>query len=149
MPDKRKRELHFANLNHGQKLDAVQTLAVKPVRAISVISCTDKIPEGVYSKKNQLYFYLCRYLIERVSWLCRDMRPGVPEGNGQVAIMFSRRGGMNYNDFRDYLTRLKNKGREGSSIHWPVIDISAVDAQDHSRNASLQLADIVASSISS
>lgn len=77
------------------------------------------------------------------------MRPQVPEGNGQVAIMFSRRGGMNYNDFRDYLTRLKNKGREGSSIHWPVIDISAVDAQDHSRNASLQLADIVASSISS
>lgn len=149
MPDKKSRELHFANLNHGQKLAAVQTLAEKPVRAVSVISCKNKIPDGVYSKKNQLYFYLCRYLIERVSWLCRDLRPQVPEGNGQVAIVFSRRGGMNYGDFREYLNRLKDKGDDGSSIHWPVIDIGAVDAQDHSRNASLQLADIVASSISS
>lgn len=80
MPERNSRTLHFAKLNHGQKLAAVQTIASKPVRALSVIAAKEPIPEGVYTEKNQLYFYLTRYLIERLSWLCRDYRPMVPEG---------------------------------------------------------------------
>ena len=100
----------------------------------------------MYVEKNQLYFYMTRYLIERLSWLCRDLRPSVPEGDGRVAITFSRRGGMSYDDFRNYLRKLKADTSGDVRIHWPVIDIDAVDAQDHSRNASLQLVDAIASS---
>ena len=94
---------------------------------------------GTFTNKNQLYFYLTRYLIERVSWLCRDKRRSVQEGNGMAKITFSRRGGLSYDGFRDYLEHLK--GNHETQIHWPVIDIQAVDAQDHSRLAALQIAD--------
>jgi hypothetical protein len=146
MPERRSRILHFAHLNHGQKLVAVRVLATKPIRAISVIAAKEPIPDGVYREKNQLYFYMTRYLIERISWLCRDHRPSAPEGDGRVAITFSRRGGMQYDAFKDYLWWLKNGGIKDVRIHWPVIDIEAVRAADHSRSASLQIADAVASS---
>ena len=113
---------------------------------MSVLSAKRPIPNGIYTDKNQLYFYMTRYLIERLSWLCRDMRPRVPEGDGRVAITFSRRGGMSYDNFRDYLRRLQAAEDQDVRIHWPVIDIDAVSAKDHSRNASLQLADAIASS---
>ncbi len=149
MPEKKSRDLHFAKLSHGQKLVAVQTLASKPVRAISVIAAKNPIPEGVYTDKNQLYFYMTRYLIERISWLCRDHRPHAPEGDGRISITFSRRGGMQYDAFRRYLGRLKETSEDDVRIHWPVIDIDAVKARDHSTSASLQLADVVASSFAS
>lgn len=98
-----------------------------------------------FTQKNQLYFYLTRYLIERVSWLCRDKRPSVQEGNGMAKIVFSRRGGLSYDGFKGYLERLK--ANHETQIHWPVIDIEAVDAQDHSRVAGLQIADCGVSAV--
>jgi len=145
MPERNTRELHFAKLNHGQKLAAVQIIASKPVRTLSVVAVKEPIPAGVYTDKNQLYFFMTRYLIERLSWLCRDHRPNVPEGDGRVAITFSRRGGMSYDDFRAYLRRLKADQSGEVRIHWPVIDIEAVSAADHGKVAALQLADAVAS----
>lgn len=149
VPEKKSRNIHFAEFRHEQKVVAAECLAEKPVRAISVLSNKRTIPAGVYTEKNQLYFYLTRHLIERISWLCRDMRPQVPQGDGRVKIVFSRRGGMSYEDFQDYLTRLKNNVDQAVNIHWPVIDIDSIQAQDHSRHAGLQLADVVASSFTS
>ena len=149
MPEKKKRELHFKDLSHQQRVVAAQVLGSKPIRTVSVLAAKKPIPQGIYDQKNQLYFYLTRYLLERVSWLCRDMRRRAPEGDGRVAITFSRRGGMSYGDFRSYLNRLKDAPSEEVRIHWPVIDIDAVKALDHSKLASLQLADIVASSFAS
>jgi hypothetical protein len=146
MPERKTRELHFYKLNHGQKLAAVQTIAQKPLRVLNVIAAKEPIPPDIYVEKNQLYFYMTRYLIERISWLCRDDRPMVKEGDGRVKITFSRRGGMSYGDFRDYLRKLKANKEQDVQIHWPVIDIDAVDAADHGKSASLQLADAVASS---
>ncbi len=145
MPDRQARDLHFAKLNHGQRLLTVRTLASKPVRAVSVFAAKEHIDPEVFKDKNQLYFFMTRYLIERLSWLCRDHRPQAPEGDGRVAITFSRRGGMQYEAFREYLARLKAKGSADVRIHWPVIDIDAVTAADHSTSASLQFADVVAS----
>ena len=149
MPERPSRILHFADLNHGQKLAAARTLGEKPVRVASVLAYKPTIPDGVYCEKNQLYFYLTRFLIERVSWMCRDLRPRSPEGDGTVKITFSRRGGMSYSSFREYLKRLKRADDQDIRIHWPVVDFDNVDASDHSRSASLQLADIVASAFSS
>lgn len=143
MPERKSHDLHFANLNHAQKVLVCQCLVQKPIRAISILSNKMTIPAGVYKNKNQLYFYLTRYLIERVSWICRDYRRLVREGDGRVQIIFSRRGGMSYPDFRDYLMRLQTDA--AVQIHWPVIDIEGIRALDHSARAGLQLADSIAS----
>ncbi len=143
MPEKKVKTLHFSQLNHSQKIVTTQCLAQKPLRSISVLSNKRTIGEGVYENRNQLYFYLTRYLIERISWLCRDYRGLVKEGDGRVKIIFSRRGSMSYEDFRAYLIRLRLD--ESVRIHWPVIDIDGIEAEDHSRRAGLQLADAFAS----
>jgi hypothetical protein len=148
MREKRTRDLHFANLNHGQKLLAVRGLAMRPVRAISVIGYKPNIPDGIYTERNQLYFYLTRYLIERISWLCRDLRPRAPEGDGKVSITFSRRGGMSYDDFCEYMVTLRDAPVEDVRIHWPVIDVNGIRARDHSTLAGLQLSDTIASAFS-
>ena len=70
------------------------------MRATSIIAEKTGIPPGIYTEKNQLYFYLTRFLLERMSWLCRDLRSVVREGDGRVKIIFSRRGGMSYTDFQ-------------------------------------------------
>jgi hypothetical protein len=114
---------------------------------MGVLSNKLTIPPGVYRGKNQLYFYLTRYLIERISWLCRDRRYAVSDGDGRVKIIFSRRGGMSYPDFRDYLARLQ--ADQTVRIHWPVIGVDWISAMDHSQRAGLQLADLAASSFSS
>lgn len=145
LPNKTRRDIHFAHMKHQQKIMATQVLASKKVRAITVLANKTYMDPDIYSEKNRLYFYLTRYLIERLSWLCRDLRPKVPEGNGTLKIVFSRRGGMSYSNFRDYLTLLKSNGFNGTNIHWPVIDIPNIDAQDHSKRAGLQLSDIIAS----
>lgn len=149
MPEKRSRSIHFANMNHGQRVAATRSLGQRPIRTVSVLSNKRTIPDGVYREKNQLYFYLTRYLLERVSWLCRDLRPKVHQGDGRVKITFSRRGGMSYPDFRDYLQRLKDSADPDIKVHWPVIDIDGIDAKDHSTHAGLQLVDTVASAFAS
>ncbi len=145
MAEKKSRQIHFWKMNHSQKTVAAQCLANKSIRAINILSNKTTIPAGTYNEKNQLYFYLTRYLIERISWLCRDLRPTVPQGNGTVKIIFSRRGGLSYSDFKQYLLWLKIGGGQDVNIHWPVIDIDAIDAQDHSKLAGLQIADALAS----
>lgn len=146
MPEKKNRDIHFSKMNHGQRTAAVQSLVERPVRVISVLSNKETIPAGVYTEKNQLYFYLTRYLIERISWLCRDLRPRVPEGDGRIKLTFSRRGGLSYSGFTAYLERLRAAEDREINIHWPVIDVAGISARDHSTSAALQLADQVASS---
>ena len=98
-----KREIHFKNFNHGQKRRACQIISGQPLRFSCVLGLKNTPNASKFVQKNQLYFYLTRYLIERVSWLCRDKRPSVPEGNGMARITFSRRGGLSYDGFRNYL----------------------------------------------
>lgn len=144
IPEKKGRILHFENLTHQQRVVAAQSVGRLPLRLMSVLSNKCTIEPGTYTQKNQLYFYLTRYLIERISWFCRDKGPASGE-TGQVKIIFSRRGGMSYPDFRDYLLRLQQD--ETVKIHWPVIDVDGISAEDHSRRAGLQIVDIVASSM--
>lgn len=145
LPDQQRRKpLHCLRLNHQQRVMACQVLATKPIRSICVMANKPVIPPNIYTQKNQLYFYMSRYLIERISWFCRDMRRDVPEGDGQVKIVFSRRGGLSYDGFRAYLNRLKNGEQDGIEIHWNVINIEGIEAKDHSARAGLQIADLAA-----
>jgi hypothetical protein len=139
-----KNPLHCLKLSHQQRVMACQVLITKPMRSICVMANKPVIPPDIYTRKNQLYFYMSRYLMERISWFCRDMRRDVPEGDGKVKIIFSRRGGLSYDGFKSYLTRLKAGDQDGMQIHWNVIDIEGIEAKDHRAKAGLQIADLMA-----
>lgn len=144
---KRKKPLHFVEMDHPQRVMAINTLAGKPFRTLAILANKPIIPDGTYTQKNQLYHYMCRYLIERISWLCRDMRRDVPEGDGRVKIVFARRGGMSLPDFKAYLERLLAADDPEIQIHWPVIDIEGIEAHDQAARYGLQLADIAVSGL--
>jgi len=145
---KQKKTLHFSELDHQQRVMAINTLVGKPFRAVCVLANKPVIPDGIYTEKNQLYHYMCRYLIERISWLCRDNRRNAPEGDGRVKIVFARRGGMSYDEFRDYLQKLHDRNDPDIQIHWPVIDIDGIEAHDQPARYGLQIADLVVSGLS-
>ncbi len=56
---------------------------------------------------------------------------------------------MNYDDFQSYIQRLKDNDDPEIRIHWPVIDIPAIEAEDHGNRFGLQIADLVVSGITS
>ena len=137
--------LHCQNLDHRQRVAAAQVLAEKPFRSLCVSAHKPSLDAAVFTDKNQLYFYLCRYLLERVSWICRDSRRSIKEGDGRVKVVFSRRGKLSYDDFKAYLERLR--ADPDVTINWGVLDIDGIEARDHSTRAGLQIADIVATCI--
>lgn len=144
-PKTKGRAIHFKDMNHNQKKRSCQIISGEPLRFSVVLGLKNTEAAEKFVEKNQLYFYLTRYLIERVSWLCRDYRKTVKEGDGRAKLIFSRRGGLNYDAFKRYLEHLRTNVE--TEIHWPTIDIASVDAQDHSRRAGLQLADIGTSAV--
>lgn len=146
-PQKRNKTLHFADMDHPQRIMAVHGLCNRPLRITAVIANKPTIPPGIYVEKNQLYHYMSRYLLERLSWLCRDMRKDVPEGDGRIKIIFARRGGMSTDDFKSYLQILKASNDPDIQIHWPVIDIDGIEAHDQPSKFGLQMADIAISGL--
>lgn len=54
---------------------------------------------------------------------------------------------MSYEDFQDYLRKLRDADDPEIQIHWPVIDIDGVEAKDHSSRFGLQLADLAVSGL--
>ena len=146
-PGKQRRDLHFINLKHEQKVAACQHLANLPVRVIAVMSNKTNIPNhdrpDLFQPKNSLYWFLCRYLLERVSKDCKRMLDR-SRRQGTVELIFARRGGMDYTEFQDYLRRLRRNERHfgaPSYIDWDVVDIDGVKAIDHVNRAGLQLVD--------
>lgn len=147
-----KRSIHFRDFKHEQKVVVAKEIASMPIRGIVVASNKNTIIShprpDLYEDKNALYWYLAKYLIERISHCCHDLRPKVPEGNGKVKIVFSTRGGLDYQDFRDYLQKIKDGNTnqpETNYINWSVVEIELVENIDHSKNAGLQIADCVTS----
>lgn len=134
-------------MSHAQRRRACQIIGEQPLRFSAVLGLKNTREAAVFRDKNQLYFYLTRYLIERVSWFCKDYRSIVREGDGKARIIFSRRGGLSYNGFQEYLRKLKNS--ESTTINWSAIDIETVKAEDHSKLAGLQIADCGISAIAS
>lgn len=147
------KELHMTKLKKSEyKSYVAQEVSKIPARCVSVISNKYSIinskRKDLFDAKNTYYNYMSRYLIERISWCCSHLRKDVKEGNGKVKIVFSKRGGMSYSDFKLYLEKMKKDDLEGNKdektrINWNVIDIDCIDAKAHSEWAGLQLADVV------
>lgn len=150
-PDKK--PLHFRDLHHKQQVLYVEEIARARLRAVTVLIHKPSLKEPEkFSERYRLYFYAVRYLLERVSWLCRDhYTPDKDPGDGTAEIVFSNRSGMSYQELKDYLNLLRETRHVGGDIggigiHWPVINLSRVLAVPARGRMGLQIADAVASS---
>lgn len=132
---------------HEHKLYIAQEVGKLPIRLINILSNKYSVlhskRKDLFDSTNTYYSYMARYLIERISWCCSHLRRKVPEGNGKVKIVFSKRGGMQYDEFREYLQKLRDENIT-DAINWDIVDIDLIEAQSHSERAGLQLVDVAA-----
>lgn len=151
-PAKQRRDLHFRYLNHAQRVAACEALSQKPI-GIAVIASNkttilDSGKINVFKQKQHLYNYLVRFLLERVTWICRERAKQISEDNARLRVIFSRRGGTDYQVMRDYLMMLRD-GKEVLQpvrrIDWSVLDPNDIRVENHSVKAGLQIADVVTS----
>ncbi|WP_286952291.1 MULTISPECIES: DUF3800 domain-containing protein [Brevundimonas] len=148
-PQRSKRDLHFRDLNHDQKVVACQEIGAFPLGAAVMLSNKTTIPgtkfAPIFKQKGYLYNYLVRWLLERVTYACQHAAKG---DECRVRLVFSRRGGTDYHSMGEYL-RLMRDGRElmrpVRSIVWDVLNVDDVIVEDHSKWAGLQIADCITS----
>lgn len=137
--------LHFTELRHTHRVVYCEHISKARLRAVSILIHKPSLrdPE-TFQQKHRLYFYAGRYLLERVSWYCRDHhRPDRNKGDGSAEIIFSNRSSMSYDDFRDYLDRLK--ADPAGTIHWPAIRRDQIRTLPARGRMGLMVADAVAS----
>ena len=140
------REFHFRKMSHDHRVVVVQRLSRCPVHAISVLVYKPLIqqPEK-FQQGTRLYFYAVRFLLERISWLCRDRFNG--KGDKSAKLVFSNRATVSYSELCNYLRRLKSLSRtQQISIEWDVIQPQLVAPRQSRSVVGLQLADVVAGS---
>jgi len=101
-----------------------------------------------FRERYRLYFYATRYLLERLSWYCRDNRLPHDAGDGSVEIIFSNRSGMSYEEMRDYFIRLRNNTEFSDvRIDWSVVRPQQIHSATSGKYMGLQIADAIASSL--
>ena len=144
-----KQALHFVKMDHAPRVVWAREIGQSKLRTVSILvhKPTIQEPERFQSQKHLLYRYVCRMLLERVSWLCRDHRKE-GSGDGRAEIIFSNRSQMSYEELRRYVRKLKEDSDPMKvSIDWSVIDPDLMRPVEHSQMAGLQVADAVASSL--
>lgn len=144
------RDLHFMHLSHEQRVVVSQEIAKLPVGAAVTFSHKITIPGSKYAKvfkqPGYLYNYLVRWLLERITADIKA-RPGGPH---KLRLVFSRRGGTNYDKMTNYL-RLLRDDREmyptPGKIAWDILNPNDLEVLNHSKRAGLQFADCITSAI--
>lgn len=143
-----KKPLHFRDLKHEQRLPFVDEIARAELRTLGVLVHKPTIEEPEkFQDRYRLYFYVARYLLERVSWYCRDHKTSRDAGDGSAEIIFSNRSGMSYEELRNYLEKLRTQTSFlDIRIEWSVLRPDRVIALTPGKRMGLQIADAVASS---
>ncbi|MCC6153392.1 MAG: DUF3800 domain-containing protein [Candidatus Hydrogenedentes bacterium] len=138
--------LHFINLKHGQRIFGARhiTKAARHIMKCSTVfahkdSLEPATRESFQKDKDLFYWYLARYLIERISWCCDDSKSGIKSAK----IVFSDRRNTPVKKCIEYLLKLKT---QPTSIRWNVIDIEGVCAAPMTQLPGLQIADFIAGS---
>lgn len=148
-------DLHFNKLLPFKKSLVCSAIAKKHCRAFVVLSNKKNIERYKNANlddgnKSWIYWWLARLLLERVTEFCEAQIPDERRDKDKLRIIFSRRGGLTYKDFEDYLWKLRWQSRAGTlwlnykDLKWSVIDFDEIRVLDHKQRAGLQLADVVA-----
>jgi hypothetical protein len=139
-------DLHFCKLSHRMRVPYVDHIGKADLKAMGVLIHKPSLMEReVFKSGYKLYFYTARYLLERISWYCRDHRTKSDAGDGSVRIIFSNRSNMQYAPLRQYMATLQQDST--TTIDWNVVKADQVSAMAHPLRRGLQIADAVASSM--
>jgi len=141
-----KKPLHFRDLKHHHRRPFAQAIAAARLRTVSVMVHKPSIAEPEkFQDGSRLYFYAVKFLLERVSWLCRDHLGSQDPGNGTARVVFSNRATMSYDDMRAYLSRLESDPDTFDvAIDWTVIRPEKIESLTAGKLMGLQIADAVA-----
>ena len=107
------------------------------------------LKEGWAENPGDLYFHASKYLVERISWACRDVHRGRPTKDPRVRIVFSEKKALRYDKFRTYLERLKSDPAQyRTNAAWDHLDPALVEPMPHDDlDARLLAADYLAASL--
>ncbi len=137
--------VHWKKLKHTEKVRYAQTML--PLRTTLAAVCVHKPslaePEK-FKDGYRLYFYAVRCLLERVSWLVRDIHESCQRsGDGTAELVFSNRQGMPYEQMRAYLRLLERQQRAGHDIRidFRRVPVARLRTQAPGTSMGLQLAD--------
>ncbi len=125
-----KKPLHFRDLRHEHRLPYIAEIAKADLRTVSILVHKPSLKEPEkFQERYRLYFYATRYLLERISWYCRDHKTAHDSGDGSATIVFSNRSGMSYEELRKYLNYLKEQTDIFDvRIDWSVINLDQIIA---------------------
>lgn len=146
--------IHYRNLSDPNRERVCRMLARKPVRIFVLATHKDTMrkhynPRLGAANAKQFYNWCLRLLLERVTAWCYQRVEA--DGDCSARIVFSQRGGHDYGELRDYLTKLEAQSLTGTlvlkakGIAPGVISDKLCEVLPHTSVAGLQLADITAS----
>lgn len=134
--------VHFRNLKEPRRRFLVNMISQEPRLCASVVAIhKPSVVTSTLPERDRMYFYATRLLVERLSWLCRDHSAQNP--CDPIRLTFSHRTATAYADMRAYLQYLQGARTQ---IHWPAVDIPALECKAHALLRGLQLADAITSS---
>lgn len=128
-------ELHFRDLRHEYRLAVCQAIAEAPLRWIAIAVHKPSLKELA---REHLYFYSCRFLLERVARFCASIK--VEDGDKSADVIFSNKSSMSYDAFRDYLKKMDTVDRR-------IIPPGQIRSAPAAKLRGLQVADAVASGV--
>jgi hypothetical protein len=122
------------NSTHGQRWCIAKHLAATKCNVVAVAVHKPSLTEqGWNENKEDLYFQASKFLLERVSWACRDTHGvAAAQPDGKVEIIFSKRGGLRYEDLVTYMSRLKaDPVKYATKADWNHLDPDLVKNEAH------------------
>lgn len=134
--------LHFQNLrSHGERLHVAQALGKQTmIITITVVVCKEHLARTPYLNDDRAYLYTFRFLLERISWLARDMKCDVKYTLAHIhRFKISR--------LREYESVLRAMGKPECTVEWEYVDPKGGSIDQPSRVPGLQVADLAVSSI--
>ena len=148
--------LHWKDLPHERRVRVYSDLIKANVWFASVLVNKKEITDVATFKqgRGRLYYYAVRLLLERISWLCRDIAKQKSLPNPKAKVIFEHKKRLKHEDMVDYVALLQSIGpqdgwiaatQEDVRIDWNVIDPSRIETAQKHHYAGLQFADMVAS----
>lgn len=119
-----------------------------PVRIVQVAVHKPSMT-GSFTRSNHKleYQYLCKLVVERVSWIARDSARNHPGENNTCQLVFSEQTMYPYQDMAEYFSRLRRGRRKfNNSAEWAHI-ANELDITQHRNEEPIHLADIAASAL--
>jgi Protein of unknown function (DUF3800) len=125
----------FKKLNNakGQRWAIASRLAELRLEVVAVAVHKPSLSkEGWQRNKEDLYFQATKFLLERISWSCRDSHEISPVSDPVADIIFSKRGGLRYSELCAYMRTLRSDPQKyATKADWHHLDPDRVRDESH------------------